>query len=175
MSKNLSKHGEHTYGEIRNSTNADIVVGKYCSIAANVQAVILADHQTEWITTYPFRKTWNLMTADNPVRRQNRHIVIGNDVWIGSNSILLEETNIADGAVIGSYSVVHGYIPPYTIAVGNPCRPVKKRFSDKEVDQMLKIQWWNWPDGKVKEFAPLLCSPNIKEFLDAVNATGISD
>jgi len=168
-------YGEHTYGTIRGSREipADIVVGKYCSIAANVQAIILADHQTEWISTYPFRKRMDVLRAANPVRRQDRHIVVGNDVWIGANVTLLEETNIGDGAVIGSYSVVHGYIPPYTVAVGNPCRPVKKRFSDKEVDQLLKIKWWDWPDEKVIEFAPLLCSPNIKEFIDA--ATGISD
>jgi len=142
-------------------------VGNFCSIAAGVMAIILNDHHTEWISTYPFLKALG-WSAPNPVRRQNPHIKIGNDVWIGQNAVLLEGTDIRDGSVIGSYSVVVGEIPEYSVAVGNPAKVVKERFPRYYINALLEIEWWNWPDEKIKEYAPLLCSSDINGFLAKV-------
>ena len=166
--------GEHSYGSIKNS-NGDVSIGKYCSIAGGVTTVILNDHCVNWISTYPFRKTMGVTEAAHPVARQNPRIIIENDVWIGQNATLLEDTILRNGAVIGSYSVVHGEIPAYCIAIGNPARVVKKRFSDEDIESLLQIQWWNWPDEKVKAYAPILCSDNIKEFINMVENETISN
>jgi acetyltransferase-like isoleucine patch superfamily enzyme len=159
------KMGVHTYGDILiTSYDGEVIVGKFCSLASGVQAVFLLDHHTDWITTYPFCIKWVLPD----VGRQEKHqegITVGNDVWIGANVILLGGANIQDGAVIGAYSVVSGQIPPYTVAVGNPARPVKKRFSDKEIKELLEIKWWDWPEDKIKKFAKPLSSGDIKNFI----------
>ena len=163
MSK-VAKMGKHSYGNVR-VVSGKVQVGNFCSIAGGVTAVILNDHQVTWVTTYPFGRVWNMSNVDNPVVRQNPNIIIGNDVWIGQNAVLLEDTVIGDGVIIGSHSVVHGEIPPYAVAVGNPAKVVKKRFTDEQIESLLSIQWWNWEDEKVREFAPLLCSTDINEFI----------
>lgn len=164
--------GAHSYGSIKNS-GGDVSIGKYCSIAGGVTAVILNDHCVNWVSTYPFRKTMAVTNAAHPVARQNSKIIIENDVWIGQNATLLEDTILRNGVVVGSHSVVHGEIPAYCVAVGNPARIVKKRFSDEEIESLLNIQWWDWPEDKVKVYAPLLCSDNIKEFIEKATEDSI--
>jgi acetyltransferase-like isoleucine patch superfamily enzyme len=161
--------GAHSYGTI--STNgAEIRVGRYCSIAGGVRALTYPDHQTQWITTYPFGKLWGVRKAESDVVRQNKVMIVENDVWIGAYATLLEDTVIRNGAIIGSHAIVHGEIPPYSIAVGNPARVVKQRFTDEQIQALLRIRWWDWEPEKVREFTPLLCSPNIEEFIRKVEA-----
>jgi len=157
--------GEHSYGIIKKVWGGNISVGKYCSIAGNVSAVVLADHRTDWVSTYPFKKKWALNYGERPLTTQDPDIIVENDVWIGMNAVLLEHTHICNGAVIGSHSVVAGEIPPYSIAVGNPARVVRKRFTDEQIEDLLKIAWWNWPDEKVLEYVPLLCNTDIDRFI----------
>jgi carbonic anhydrase/acetyltransferase-like protein (isoleucine patch superfamily) len=88
-------------------------------------------------------------------------VTIGNDVWIGQNVIILSGVTIGNGAVIGTGSVVAGKIPPYAIAVGNPARVVKSRFTEKQVNDLLQICWWDWPTHKIKKHLNLLMSGDI--------------
>ena len=157
-------YGKHTYGAFK-ATSGIITVGNFCSIAAGVNVIILADHQKDWVTTYPFTKRWGTKDTGNPVVKQNPHVVVGNDVWIGQGAILLEDTVIGDGAIVGCYSVTHGEIPPYSIVVGNPARVTSKRFTENQIAALLRIQWWNWEDDKIKEFAPLLSSSDVDRFI----------
>jgi virginiamycin A acetyltransferase len=100
----------------------------------------------------------------DPVFRNK--IIIGNDVWIGDNVFLLGGCKIGDGAVIGSYSVVAGEIPPYSIAVGNPCKVIRSRFRQDQINKLLELKWWDWTEDKVRENISLLCSDNIDRFLE---------
>lgn len=75
--------------------------------------------------------------------------IIGNDVWIGENVTILPGVHIGDGAIIGANSVVAKDIEPYSIAVGNPCRVVKKRFDDETIEKLLELKWWDWGEEKI--------------------------
>lgn len=170
--------GKYSYGGIALNGQGNVIVGKFCSIAPYVEAVFLANHRVDWITTYPFpageipvytNETWNNTTG---VKGHNVHeidIVIGNDVWIGAYTKILGGATIGDGAVIGSYSIVAGRIPPYTVAVGTPAREQRKRFSEDQIERLLQIRWWDWEKEKIELYIPLLCSDNIEEFLDLVS------
>ena len=75
--------------------------------------------------------------------------IIGNDVWIGENATILPGVHIGDGAIIGANSVVAKDIDPYSIAVGNPCRVVKKRFDDETIEKLLELKWWDWDEERI--------------------------
>jgi acetyltransferase-like isoleucine patch superfamily enzyme len=93
-------------------------------------------------------------------------VLIGNDVWIGNNVVIMSGSVIEDGCVIGANSVVAGRIPAYSVAVGNPARVVRKRFSDEQIVALLRISWWLWPIERIIENVPLLLSPDIDKFIE---------
>jgi len=157
--------GQHTYGKISQYGHGGVKVGKFCSIANGVQAVFLWDHRTDWISTFPFSQKLGWVEVPTEGTRDEK-IVIGNDVWIGVNAVFLGGAEVLDGAVIGAYSVVAGNIPPYTVAVGNPAKPIKKRFTDEEIEGLLKIKWWDWTDEKIRENVGLLTTNNVREFIE---------
>lgn len=160
------KIGKHTYGgEIRQYGHGQITVGSFCSIAGGTVGVFYKGHNTRCISTYPFSVSWNIAEIPNPITR-DESIIIGNDVWIGKSVVLLGGTDIGDGACIGAYSIVAGVIPPYTVSVGNPARPIRDRFSEQETCALLNIKWWEWPDEKIMENVSLLCSDNVKRFIE---------
>ena len=89
--------------------------------------------------------------------------IIGNDIWIGQNVTILPGVHIGDGAIIGANSVVGSDIPPYTIAVGNPCRVIKKRFDDKTIEKLLNLKWWDYPIETIEQNIDKLFNGNIDE------------
>lgn len=92
---------------------------------------------------------------------------IGNDVWIGSNVTIMSGVKIGDGAVIANNSHVVKDVEPYSIIGGNPVKMIKYQFTKEQIEKLLQIQWWYWEDSKINTFAPLLCSNNIDEFINA--------
>ncbi|TLS97596.1 LbetaH domain-containing protein [Aliarcobacter cibarius] len=82
--------------------------------------------------------------------RREKKVVIGNDVWLGHNVVVMGNVTIGDGAVIGSSSVVTKDIPPFAIAVGNPARVIKYRFDEQKIKDLLDIAWWDWDEDKIK-------------------------
>ena len=90
-----------------------------------------------------------------------RDIVIGNDVWIGYEAVIMSGVTIGDGAIIGTRAVVTKDVPPYAIVGGSPARVLKKRFSDDIIDKLLKIKWWNWPVEKITRNLEYIQSGNI--------------
>jgi len=142
-------------------------IGKFCSIATNVQVFLGGNHYHQWVTTYPFGNMYtNIFTArkGNP-SYSNGDVVIGNDVWVGANVTLMSGITIGDGAVIANNSHVVKNVEPYSIVGGNPAKLIRYRFTPEEIEALLKMKWWLWDDAKINENIHLMCSPNISEFI----------
>jgi len=169
MHDKIKKIGKHTYGhEILNvwdfGEGAHIEIGNFCSIACNVQIFLGGNHNTDWITTFPFGHTskekFNTVEGKGHPKT-NGNVIIGNDVWIGQNSVIMSGVKIGDGVVIANNSHVVKDAEPYSIIGGNPAKIIRKRFSDEHIEFLLSLKWWNWPDEKINEYAPFLCSPDF--------------
>lgn len=146
-----------------------IEIGSYCSIADNVTIFGGGEHNTDWVTTFPLRIAYG-----DPLGSKDGHPAtkgktkIGNDVWIGYGATILSGVTINDGAVVGACSLVSEDVLPYSIVGGNPAKLIKYRFTEGQIQELLKIQWWNWPHNRIIEFMSLLSSNNIDRFIDAV-------
>lgn len=137
------------------------VIGKFCSIGENFRAILGGEHRTNWNTTYPFDELINGFDLEEKSTYSKGDIVIGNDVWIGTDVTVLSGVTIGDGCIIGSNAVVSYSLPPYSIAVGNPCKIVKKRFSDEDIGKMEEMKWWDWPYDKLYDALKMLQSSGI--------------
>ena len=131
-----------------------LVIGKFCSIACGAKFLFnSANHTLRSLSTYIFPvlfEEWGLDVARIPEAWDNRgDIVIGNDVWIGYEAVVLAGVTIGDGAIVAARAVVTKDVPPYTIVGGVPARPIRRRFSDSEIDQLLELKWWDWPEEKI--------------------------
>jgi len=165
--------GKHSYGgyiEFVGGTKGKITIGKYCSIGADVRALMSHDHNIKNISSFPFGHPGmdisKLMKKPLPTRdiyniRRKLEINIGNDVFIGSNSVIFRDVNIGDGAVIGAFSVITKDVSPYSIVAGNN-RYFKKRFSKEDIEFLLELKWWDFSDEKVAEIGHILCSSDIE-------------
>jgi carbonic anhydrase/acetyltransferase-like protein (isoleucine patch superfamily) len=92
-------------------------------------------------------------------------IVVGSDTWVTNGVTVMSGVTIGDGAVVGTKAVVAKDVRPYAVVVGNPAREIRRRFSDEQVDALLRIRWWDWPTEKVKEHVELLTSPDVDAFI----------
>jgi chloramphenicol O-acetyltransferase type B len=154
--------GDHTYGNIiRRGEMNTIRIGKYCSIGDNVIFDGGWDHDISKISTYPFH-TWGLTENNNIC---SGDINIGNDVWIGADCIIRSGVTIGDGAVVGARSIISHDIEPYSLVVGNG-RVIRKRFTDEEIEGLLKLKWWNFSDKKVRDIAPILHSRDFEKLFN---------
>jgi len=129
-----------------------LIIGKFCMIASDVKFIMNgANHLTNAITTYPFAIFGNGWehAMDGKTYPQKGNIVIGNDVWIGYQATILAGVTIGDGAIIAANATVVKDVAPYTIVGGNPAAEIRKRFSPETIDQLLKLQWWNWDEEKI--------------------------
>jgi len=169
----MPSYGKYTYGEPNihwTGENANLVVGNFCSIGPNVNVYLGGNHRSDWITTYPFGHIHHSIFdgfngEGHPHTKGN--IMIGNDVWIASGVTIMSGITIGDGAVIACNSHVVKNVEPYAMVGGNPAKIIKYRFTPEQIEQLLKIQWWNWEDDKINRFTPLLCNENIDEFIRA--------
>ena len=107
------------------------------------------------LSTYPFPlffEEWGLDKKDVAASWDNKgDIVIGNDVWIGYEAVVMAGVTIGDGAVIGTRAVVTKDVPAYTIVGGIPAKTIRKRFPDETIDALLALKWWDWPEEKIAE------------------------
>ena len=131
-----------------------LVIGKFCSIACGARFLFTsANHNLRSLSTYPFPlffEEWGLDKADVTDAWDNRgDIVVGNDVWIGYETVVLSGVTIGDGAIIGTRAVVTKDVPPYTIIGGVPARPIRKRFDDRTIAALLALRWWDWPRERI--------------------------
>ncbi|MCI8497705.1 MAG: CatB-related O-acetyltransferase [Clostridiales bacterium] len=133
-----------------------LIIGKFCSIACGVKFLFnSANHTMTSLSTYPFPlffEEWGLEKKNVTESWDNRgDIIIGNDVWIGFEAVILAGVTIGDGAIIGTRAVVTKDVPPYTIVGGVPAKTIRKRFDDAAITKLLKMRWWDWPEEKIAQ------------------------
>ena len=133
-----------------------LIIGKFCSIACGAKFMLTsANHKMSSLSTYPFPifyEEWGLDAKDIRNAWDNKgDIVIGNDVWIGYEAVIMAGVTIGDGAIIGTRAVVTKDVPPYTIVGGVPAKPIRKRFDDATVERLIKLRWWDWEHEKIAQ------------------------
>jgi len=130
-----------------------LVIGRFCAIARGAKFIMNgANHSLRGFSTYPFQifgRGWErvMPTADDLETRGDT--VVGHDVWIGYDALIMPGVKIGDGAVVAARAVVTKDVAPYTIVGGNPARELKRRFDDATVARLLALAWWNWPPEKI--------------------------
>ena len=133
-----------------------LVIGKFCSIACRAKFLFnSANHTLSSLSTYPFPiffDEWGLEKSDVAAAWDRKgDIVIGNDVWVGYEAVILAGVTIGDGAVIGARAVVTKDVPPYAIVGGVPARVIRSRFPEETVKALLRLKWWDWPAERIQE------------------------
>ena len=143
-----------------------LIIGKFCQIAAGVEFVMNgANHQMNAVSTFPFYtlEGWDMKppsASDMPLKGDT---IVGNDVWIGQNSVILPGVHIGDGAIIGANSIVGSDVSPYTIVAGNPATQIRKRFDDELIQLMLDFKWWDKSVEEINQLIPLLTCGNLEK------------
>ncbi|MBR2141543.1 MAG: CatB-related O-acetyltransferase [Rickettsiales bacterium] len=158
---NFEKHVTHHY-----DFNGDkLIIGKFCQIGAGVEFIMNgANHQMNAVSTFPFY-IMEGFRQDVPAQKDmplKGDTIVGNDVWIGQNVTILPGVHIGDGAIIGANSVVGSNVEPYTIVVGNPAKPIRRRFDEKLIALLLKFKWWDKTTNEINNLIPILTSSNLK-------------
>ncbi|MFJ7144342.1 type B chloramphenicol O-acetyltransferase [Pseudomonas protegens] len=142
-----------------------LIIGSFCSIGSGAAFIMAGNqgHRNEWVSTFPFY--W---MSEEPAfaGAQNGYeaagdTVIGNDVWMGSEAVVMPGIKIGDGAVIGTRALVTRDVEPYAIVGGNPAKTIRKRFDERSIERLLEMQWWHWSDDQLKAVMPLMTSSNI--------------
>lgn len=172
--------GEYTYfDDQKNGVNAfetnnvlynydfskvKLVIGKFCAIAAQTRFIMTGDHKLDAISTYPFPIFGNgwenaFDIYDLPVKGD---IIIGNDVWFGYDSLIMNGVTIGNGAIIAARAVVVKDVPAYSIVAGNPAKVVKMRFDEKTIHRLEKLAWWDWDIKKITENLKLICNLDLE-------------
>ena len=144
-----------------------LIIGKFCSIASGAKFMMggTQGHNYNWISSYPLDfldDNYDGYANIPPKAHMNKgDTIIGNDVWIGTEALIMPGITIADGAVIGARSVVTKNVGAYEIWAGNPAKFIKKRFAEDKITKLLEVRWWDWNLEKLKDNLDLLRSPNI--------------
>ncbi|MDE6670323.1 MAG: CatB-related O-acetyltransferase [Muribaculaceae bacterium] len=144
-----------------------LIIGKFCSIACGVKFLFnCANHTLKY--TFPlFYEDWELDKSDVTSAWDNKgYIIIGNDVWIGFEAIILAGVKIGDGAIIGARAVVTKDVPPYSIVGGVPAKEIRKRMSHDTIDRLLSLKWWDWSKEKIKRNLLFIMSGNLNDIKD---------
>lgn len=163
--------GKWTYGcpilyEDRDEPDTTLKIGRFCSIAYGVTLMLGGQHRTDWVTTFPLTVVFEEANHIKGHPTSKGDIIIGNDVWIGREAIIMSGVTIGNGAVIAARSVVTKNVAAYEVVGGNPARQIKFRFSEEIISELEKIAWWNWEVDKIKEALPLLLQDDIQAFVN---------
>ncbi len=148
-------------------------IGNFCSIACGAKFLFnSANHTLSSLSTYPFPlffEEWGLDKKDVTKAWDNKgDIIIGNDVWIGYEAVILAGVTIGDGTIIGTRAVVTKDVPPYMIVGGVPAKPIKRRFPEETISELLDIQWWNWSEEKIARNISAIQSGNIEQLKQSI-------
>ena len=142
-----------------------LVIGSFCSIGSGAAFIMAGNqgHRRDWISTFPF--SW-MPEIDAFEGARNGFepagdTVIGNDVWIGTEAIVMPGVKIGHGAVIGTRALVTKDVEPYAIVGGNPSKTLRMRFVEADIARLLELRWWDWSDDELKAAMPLLTDGNI--------------
>jgi acetyltransferase-like isoleucine patch superfamily enzyme len=162
--------GDHTRGRpvVRGAGSAPLAIGRFTSIDEGV-TLILGHRRADAVSTYPFpalHRFWPSapsVTADPPTAGA---ISIGNDVWLGERTVVLPGVTVGDGAVVAPGSVLLQDVDPYAVVAGSPAQPVNRRFTDRQIADLLRARWWDWDDERIDALLPLM-TEDVDLFLDA--------
>ena len=148
-----------------------LIIGKFCSIACGVKFLFnCANHTLKSLSTYTFPlfyEDWELEKSNVASAWDNKgDIVIGNDVWIGFEAVILAGVKIGDGAIIGTRAVVTKDVPPYSIVGGIPAKVIRKRYSPDIIEQLLSLRWWDWTKDRIKRNLPFIMAGNIENMTE---------
>lgn len=153
------------------SDDYKIILGKYNSIGRDCNFFLHANHRPDWVTTSS--QLWGPVTPEIAQLHMSMghpsckgDIIVENDVWIGAKSTIMSGVKIQNGSIVGANSVVTKDVPPYSIVVGNPAKIVKYRFTERQIESLLKIRWWEWTEDRIKTEAVSMWSNKIDEFID---------
>lgn len=146
--------------------NDRLIIGKFCSIACGAKFIFnCANHTLKSLSTYTFPlffEEWDLPKSEVASAWDNKgDIVIGNDVWIGYDAVIMAGVRIGDGAIIGTRAVVTKNVEPYSIVGGVPAKEIRKRFAPEVIQKLMEIKWWNWPIEKIQSSIQNIQSGNI--------------
>jgi virginiamycin A acetyltransferase len=151
-----------------------LIIGKFCALAQGVKFIMNgANHKMTGFSTYPFslfQAGWEEVIPDLSELPFKGNTVVGNDVWIGYEALIMPGVKIGDGAIIASKSVVSNDVPPYAVVGGNPARILKMRFPPELVNDLLALAWWDWPIDKISKNLRFLVSADaetLRTFLDS--------
>ena len=147
-----------------------LIIGKFCSIACGTKFLFnCANHTQKSLSTYTFPlfyEEWELEKSNITTAWDNKgDIVIGNDVWIGYEAVIMAGVHIGDGAIIAARAVVTKDVPPYTIVGGTPAKEIRKRFDADVIQQLLMLKWWNWSTDKIRQCLPYIAEGKLDELL----------
>lgn len=142
-----------------------LVFGKFCALAAETKFLMTGDHKLDAISTYPFpifANGWETAfnVFDLPVKGD---IIVGNDVWFGYDSLVMNGVTIGNGSIVAAKSVVVKDVPPYSIVAGNPAKVVKMRFDDKTIDRLQRIAWWDWDIETITKHLKVICHLDVDQ------------
>ena len=150
-----------------------LIIGKFCQIASGVEFVMNdANHQMNAVSTFPFY-TLEGWEAEPPAPQDmpfKGDTVIGNDVWIGQNAVILPGVSVGDGAIIGANSVVGSDVAPYTVVAGNPAKALRKRFDDALIDLLLRFRWWDKSVEEIDRLIPILTCSDLEKVREELAA-----
>ncbi|MGQ4878535.1 Vat family streptogramin A O-acetyltransferase [Billgrantia sp. LNSP4103-1] len=142
-----------------------LIIGKFCAIARGVKFIMNgANHKLSGISTYPFQifgNGWEKVMPEMHELPYKGDTVVGHDVWIGYDALIMPGVQIGNGAIVSSRSVVVNDVAPYTVVGGNPARPIKQRFSSEVVETLQSIAWWDWPVDKITRNLSLIVANDV--------------
>jgi virginiamycin A acetyltransferase len=143
-----------------------LIIGKFCALAQGVKFIMNgANHKLSGFSTYPFsifKNGWEKVMPSLDDLPYKGDTVVGNDVWIGYDSLIMPGIQVGDGAIVAARSVVVENVPPYSVVGGNPARLIRQRFPQEIVKELLGIAWWNWNVEKVTRNLQWIVSPDIE-------------
>ena len=147
-----------------------LIIGKFCSIACGAKFLFnSANHALRSLSNYTFPlffEEWGLNKKNVASAWDNKgDIIIGNDVWIGYEAVIMAGVHIGDGAVIAARGVVTKDVPPYTIVGGTPARKIRMRFEEETIAKLQQIQWWNWPVEKIRRSLPYIMEGTVDRLI----------
>ncbi|MFQ2058073.1 Vat family streptogramin A O-acetyltransferase [Aeromonas veronii] len=142
-----------------------LIIGKFCAIARGVKFIMNgANHQTSGFSTYPFfifGNGWENATPAPGSLPYKGDTVIGNDVWIGYEALIMPRVKVGNGAIIAARSVVTGDVPAYAVVGGNPAKVIRYRFDDDTIARLNAIAWWDWPVEQISRNLALISGGEI--------------
>jgi virginiamycin A acetyltransferase len=167
-----------THNVLYNFGPARLIIGKFCAIATGAQFLMpFANHPSLGVSTFPFfvfGGDWAKQTMDVLASMVGEDTVIGNDVWIGREAVIMPGVKVGDGAIISTRAVVTTDVPAYSVVSGNPARLIKRRYEPEQIEMLVGLAWWDWPIEVITEHARDILTGTPEHLLQIAKELGLS-